>query len=138
MILTAMLMLILQEFVNMKINKTLVVLWAALDFYLHFRLSSDLDKHVTDGNCNFYYGSRIHCLKYIYEVESVASSVGILSEEFTSFRTTMCEDNMGALTHANIEPGRIIPSSKFCALKYLSFRTQLKKTIYKYWRLIWT
>ena len=43
-----------------------------------------------------------------------------------SFRATVHEDNQGALTLANLEPGRDTPRSKFYALKLHWFRLWLK------------
>ena len=43
-----------------------------------------------------------------------------------TFKTTVHEDNMGALTLARLEPGRNTPRSKFYALKMHWFRSHLK------------
>jgi hypothetical protein len=45
-------------------------------------------------------------------VEAVAVAVGFGKFESTTFCTTVWEDNMGALTLANMEPGRHTPRSK--------------------------
>ena len=42
------------------------------------------------------------------------------------FKTTVHEDNQGALALAKLEPGRTTPRSKFYALKYHWFRSWLK------------
>ena len=42
------------------------------------------------------------------------------------FKTTVHEDNMGALRLAQLEPGRNTPRSKFYAIKYHWFRSWLK------------
>ena len=47
----------------------------------------------------------------------VAEGVGLSKEYTTTFKTTVWEDNMGALTLANLEPGRITPRSKYYAVK---------------------
>jgi hypothetical protein len=59
-------------------------------------------------------------------VESVAVVVGFDSVESTTFRTTVWEDNIGALTLANLEPGRHTPRSKHYAIKMHWFRSKLK------------
>ena len=41
-------------------------------------------------------------------------------------KTVVHEDNSGALTLANLEPGRSTPTSKFFNVKYHWFREQLK------------
>ena len=43
-----------------------------------------------------------------------------------TFKTTVHEDNMGALTLAKLEPGRSTPRSKFYAIKMHWFRSFLK------------
>lgn len=43
----------------------------------------------------------------------------------TSFKVTVWEDNVGALTLANLELGRITPRSKDYAIKYHWFRSHL-------------
>ena len=43
-----------------------------------------------------------------------------------TFKTTVHEDNMGALTLAKLEPGRSTPRSKFYAIKMHWFRSHLK------------
>ena len=43
-----------------------------------------------------------------------------------TFKTTVHEDNMGALTLAKLEPGRSTPRSKFYAIKMHWFRSYLK------------
>lgn len=59
-------------------------------------------------------------------VKEVAQGVGISQEQITSIKTTVWEDNVGALTLANLEPGRMTPRSKFYAIKYHWFRSKLK------------
>jgi hypothetical protein len=52
--------------------------------------------------------------------------MGLSKDQLTSFKTTVWEDNMGALTLANMEPGRMTPRSKFYAIRYHCFRSKLK------------
>jgi hypothetical protein len=59
-------------------------------------------------------------------VETVASLVGLNTTDATQFKTTVHEDNIGALTLANMEPGRMTPRSKFYAIKMHWFRSRLK------------
>ena len=56
----------------------------------------------------------------------VGKGVGMSEEQRTKFKTTVWEDNMGALTLANMEPGQMTPRSKFYAIKYHWFRSHLK------------
>ena len=48
------------------------------------------------------------------------------AHKLLTFRATVHEDNMGALTLANLEPGRHTPRSKFYALRLHWFRSWLK------------
>ena len=59
-------------------------------------------------------------------LRAVGKGVGMSEEQRTKFKTTFWEDNMGALTLANMEPGRMTPRSKFYAIKYHWFRSHLK------------
>jgi hypothetical protein len=59
-------------------------------------------------------------------VETVAGAVQIPVQPKTEMRVTVWEDNTGALTLANLEPGRMTPRSKHYAVKYHWFREHLK------------
>jgi len=57
--------------------------------------------------------------------KAVARGLGLQNERIVTFRATLHEDNMGALTLATLEPGRDTPRSKFYALKLHWFRSWL-------------
>jgi hypothetical protein len=59
-------------------------------------------------------------------VEVVARGVGISPDCITTFKTTIWEDNAGALALANLEPGQHTPRSKFYNVKVHWFRSHLK------------
>ena len=59
-------------------------------------------------------------------VDSVWQAVGLTKEKNITLNTTVWEDNQGCLILANLEPPRMTPRSKHYAIKYHSFRTQLK------------
>jgi hypothetical protein len=59
-------------------------------------------------------------------VLAIGSLVGFEDDEMTTIRTTVNEDNVGALTLANLEPGRGTPRSKHYAIKMHWFRSKLK------------
>ena len=59
-------------------------------------------------------------------VRVVARGVGLAEERLTTFKTSVWEDNAGALTLATLEPGRMTPRSKHYAIKYHWFREHLK------------
>jgi Reverse transcriptase (RNA-dependent DNA polymerase) len=65
-------------------------------------------------------------LPFQQAVKVIARGVGLSEDRVTSFRTTVWEDNTGALTLANLESGRITPRSKHYAIKYHWFRSHLK------------
>ena len=59
-------------------------------------------------------------------VKHVAKGCGIDESCLTTFKTTVWEDNMGALTLGNLEPGQHTPRSKFYDVKVHWFRSHLK------------
>jgi hypothetical protein len=59
-------------------------------------------------------------------VKAVAKGIGLDEARTTTFKTSVWEDNAGALQLANMEPGRITPRSKHYAIKYHWFRSHLK------------
>ena len=61
--------------------------------------------------------------------KAVAKAAGISPELLSTFKTTCHEDNNGALTLANLEPGRTTPRSKFYDVKVHWFRSHLCKDI---------
>jgi hypothetical protein len=65
-------------------------------------------------------------LPFKHLVETVSKMIGLDIEDPATFQTTVWEDNVGALTLANMEPGRITPRSKFYAIKMHWFRSKLK------------
>ena len=58
-------------------------------------------------------------------VKTVANGMGISEECLTEFKTTVWEDNVGALTLANLDPGHQTPRSKFYDVKVHWFRSHL-------------
>jgi hypothetical protein len=56
----------------------------------------------------------------------ISENVGLTQEPITHFRTTVWEDNAGALKLATLEPGRTTPRSKWYGIKYHWFRSKLK------------
>ena len=59
-------------------------------------------------------------------IVSVAEGLGIDTHCLTEFKTTVWEDNMGALTLANMDPGQYTARSKFYDCKVHWFRSMLK------------
>ena len=59
-------------------------------------------------------------------VETVAEGCGLDPKSLTTFKTTVWEDNSGALALANLEPGQHTARSKFYDVKVHWFRSHLK------------
>jgi hypothetical protein len=59
----------------------------------------------------------------------MSTNVGLTQEPITHFRTKVWEDNAGALQLATIDPGRMMPISKWYGIKYHWFRSKLKPNI---------
>jgi hypothetical protein len=57
---------------------------------------------------------------------SINQGLGITKQKLLTFKTTIHEDNIGALTLAKLEPGQHTPRSKFYALRLHWFRSWLK------------
>jgi hypothetical protein len=94
-----------------------------------------MDVQAPDQHCHLHYGSRIHCLEYcssgrdslLEVIRYVISSFKVTTDSLLTFKSTVHEDNQGALKLANLEPGRQTPRSKFYnAIKYYWFRSWLK------------
>ena len=59
--------------------------------------------------------------------KGVAKGLGISDDVLTEFRTTVWEDNNGALSLANLEPGQSTPRSKFYDCKVHWFRSHITR-----------
>jgi hypothetical protein len=59
-------------------------------------------------------------------VHAIGKSIGLSDDRLTTIKTTVWEDNAGALTLARMEPGCMTPRSKHYAIKYHWFRSLLK------------
>jgi hypothetical protein len=59
-------------------------------------------------------------------IQHVGRGVGVDDHILTSFKTTIWEDNNGALTLANLDPGQQTPRSKFYDCKVHWFRSHIK------------
>jgi hypothetical protein len=57
---------------------------------------------------------------------AVPHGIGLDKSKTTTFKTTVWEDNSGALTLARMEPGRMSPRSKHYAIKYHWLHSHLK------------
>ena len=62
-------------------------------------------------------------------VRTVAKGVGLDDKCVTTFKVNVWEDNVGALTLANLDPGQDTPRSKWCDSKVHWFRSHLNSNI---------
>lgn len=58
--------------------------------------------------------------------KEICSSIGVHKQGPATLKTTVFEDNSGALTLARLEPGRMTPRSKHYEVKYHWFRSKLQ------------
>lgn len=65
-------------------------------------------------------------LPFLDLVKTIAKGVGLSQDQITKIKTTVWEDNIGALTLAQLEAGQSTSRSKHYAIKYHWFRSQLK------------
>jgi hypothetical protein len=56
----------------------------------------------------------------------LCEAMGLTPEKLSTIQSTVWEDNVGALTLANLEPPRVTPKSKHFAIKYHWFCEELK------------
>jgi hypothetical protein len=56
----------------------------------------------------------------------MCTSIGVDKQGIATIKTTVYEDNSGALTLAKLEPDRMTPRSKHYGVKYHWFRSKLQ------------
>jgi hypothetical protein len=71
-----------------------------------------------------------YCMRSVLPLQrlfkATAFGLGLTKEQSTTFKTSVWEDNQGAHSLANMEPGRMTPRSKHYAIKFHWFRSHLK------------
>ena len=90
------------------------------------KLQVDIATSTMEAEYNALSAAMKSVLPLLELLKTVAKGAGVSDEQVTKFKTTVWEDNVGALTLANMEPGRMTPRSKFYAVKYHWFRSHLK------------
>jgi Reverse transcriptase (RNA-dependent DNA polymerase) len=95
------------------------VIWAS-------KLQSDIALSTMEAEYNALSTALKDLLPLKRLVQTVAKAVNIPLEPQILMRVTVWEDNTGALTLANLEPGRMTPRSKHYGVKYHWFREHLK------------
>ena len=61
-------------------------------------------------------------LPFINLVKEICARIGLTPNKLSTIQSTVWEDNVGALTLANLEPPQITPKSKHFGIKYHWFR----------------
>ena len=95
------------------------VIWAS-------KLQSDIALSTMEAEYNALSTALKDLLPLKRLVQTVAKAVEIPLDPKILMRVTVWEDNTGALTLANLEPGRMTPRSKHYGVKYHWFREHLK------------
>jgi len=93
------------------------------------RLQSDIATSTMEAEYNALSMAMKDLLPLRKVFETVGSAFGIKKRIITTFKTTVWEDNMGALHLAQMQPGQYTPRSKHYAVKYHWFRSHLSDTI---------
>lgn len=92
--------------------------------------ASKLQKEVTLSTMMSEYYALCTAMKEVIPLQELLKTfkhgVGLPSDFHTTFKTTVWEDNNGALTLANLDPGQNTPRSKFYDIKKHWFRSHLK------------
>jgi hypothetical protein len=90
------------------------------------KLQSEISLSTMEAEYNALSFAMRSVLPFKSTVHAIANGISLSEYQLTTFRTTVWEDNAGALVLANMEPGRITPRSKHYAIKYHWFRSHLK------------
>jgi hypothetical protein len=90
------------------------------------KLQSDIATSTMEAEYNALSLSMRELLPFKHLLETLVKSIGLPDDNDITFKTTVWEDNAGALSLANLEPGRMTPRSKHYAVKYHWFRSHLK------------
>ena len=92
--------------------------------------TSRLQQELSLSTMEAEYNALSYCMRSIIPlkraVTAIKKGIGLPEDQNTTFKTTVWEDNAGALQLANMEPGRVTPRSKHYAIKVHWFRSHLK------------
>jgi len=118
-----------QKFRHSDLNQAFL---ASLDFDDVRESSKSLQSDIATSTMEAEYNALSMAMKDLLPLrnifETVGSALGIDNEIITTFKTTVWEDNMGALQLAQMQPGQYTPRSKHYAVKYHWFRSHLSNT----------
>jgi Reverse transcriptase (RNA-dependent DNA polymerase) len=91
------------------------------------KLQGEISTSTMEAEYNALSMSMREVLPFKHLVETIAVIVGYDEKETTTFKTTVWEDNTGALTLARLKPGKIAPRSKHYVVKMHWFRSKAVK-----------
>jgi hypothetical protein len=82
---------------------------------------SRLQTYIATSTMEAEYSALPTAMRYVLPIKiletEISSNVGLTQEPITHFKTTVWEDNAGALKVARMEPGRMTPRSKWYGIK---------------------
>ena len=85
---------------------------------------------IASFNCHFNHGIWVMALCAAIPMMAVSTSInkglGLIKDWFLTFKATVHEDNLGALTLATLELGRHTPRSKFYTLRMHWFQSWME------------
>ena len=94
------------------------------------RSCSKLQTEIATSTLEAEYVALGHCCRALFPllrtVKCIAEAVGIPQQEYAGMHIKLHEDNAGALTLAKLEYPRMTPRTKWYAVKYHWFRTQIE------------
>ena len=115
-----------QDPISVKSRTGFVLCLAGCPIIWMSKLQSDIALSTMEAEYNALSMALKELLPLKRLVETVAQAIQIPLQPTTAMRVTVWEDNTGALTLANLEPGRMTPRSKHYGVKYHWFREHLK------------
>jgi hypothetical protein len=90
------------------------------------RLQTDIATSTMEAEYSALSTAMIYVLPIKMLTTVISANVGLTQKPITHFRTTVWEDNAGALELSTLDPGRMPPQSKWYGIKYHWFRSKLK------------
>jgi hypothetical protein len=112
--------------VSVKSRSGYVICLSECPVVLGSRLQGEISTSMMEVEYNALSMNMREVLPFKHLVEANTHIVGYDKPETTTFKTTVWEDNMGALILAHLEPGRITPRSKHYGIKMHWFWSKLK------------
>jgi len=90
------------------------------------KLQSDIATSTMEAEYNALSIAMREIIPLRHLAKEMCTSIGVDKQGIATIKTTVYEDNSGALTLAKLEPGRMTPRSKHYGVKYHWFRSKLQ------------